>query len=184
MKICLDPGHSGPIEPGACAGGCTEADFTMRIARFTKEELELRGHSVRLTRDGTVEDSELCWRTDMSNGWGSDLFLSIHCNSAERVEAEGTETYRYPGSVRGLQLARCLQFRLTDALLTDDRGVKEANFEVLRETDCPAALIECGFISNPIDRAMLADPAEQRRIGAAMAEGVGDYIAALKQQQA
>ena len=68
--------------------------------------------------------------------------------------------------------------------MTDDRGVKEANFEVLRETDCPAALIECGFISNPIDRAMLADPAEQRRIGAAMAEGVGDYIAALKQHQA
>lgn len=175
MKICLDPGHSGPFEPGACSGGCTEAELTLRIARFTKEELELRGHEVRLTREGSIENSELAWRAELSNSWSADLFLSIHCNSAERVDAEGTETYHYPRSTHGTWLACCIQFRLTDALLTEDRGVKIANFQVLRETDCPAVLIECGFISNPIDRAMLADPLEQWRIGAAIAEGVADY---------
>ena len=59
--------------------------------------------------------------------------------------------------------------------MTEDRGVKQDNFQVLRQTDCPAVLVECGFISNPIDRAMLTDPLEQWRIAAAIAEGVEDY---------
>ena len=175
MKIFIDPGHSGACEPGACAEGYSEADLNMRIARFTEQELELRGHEVQLSRDGPVEDAELEWRAEKSNDWGADLFLSIHCNSFPRVEAEGTETHYFPGSQKGERLARCIQYRISDALLTEDRGVKASNFEVLRETDCPAVLIECGFISNPVDRLMLTDALEQWRIGAAIAEGVEDY---------
>ena len=134
MKIFIDPGHSGPCEPGACAEGYTEADLNMRIARFTEQELELRGHEVQLSRDGPVEDAELEWRAENSNDWGADLFLSIHCNSFGRVEAEGTETHYFPGSEKGERLARCIQYRICDALLTEDRGVKASNFEVLRET--------------------------------------------------
>ena len=175
MKICIDPGHSGPFEPGACAGGRTEAEFTLQIAQCVKSKLELRGHGVSLTRAGQVADSELAWRAELANNWGADLFISIHCNSAERVDAEGTETYHYPGSSEGLRLAGCIQQHMTEALLTEDRGVKEANFQVLRETDCPAVLVECGFISNPVDRAMLADPQEQEKMGLAVAAGVEDY---------
>lgn len=180
MRICVDPGHSGPVEPGACAGGFTEAALVMAIARFLEQELALRGHAVLLTRQGPVADDELDWRAAMANEWGADLFLSIHCNSAARVEAEGTETYHYPGSEAGERLARCIQFRITDALLTEDRGVKTANFQVLRQTACPAVLVECGFISNPIDRAMLTDPLEQWRIAAAIAEAVADWEKSLK----
>jgi len=173
MKICMDPGHSGPFEPGACAGGFTEAGLNLRIARFAQTELRLRGHSVRLTRTGHIENAELAFRAEIANAWGADLFISIHCNSARRIDAEGTETYYYPGSAEGLRVARHIQFCLTDALLTEDRGVKEADFQVLRETNCTAVLVECGFISNPIDREMLTDPLEQWRIGAAIAAAVG-----------
>jgi len=175
VKICIDPGHSGPVEPGACAGGLTEAALVMAIARFLQQELQQRGHAVLLTRDGTVANDELNWRAAMANDWGADAFLSIHCNSFRNIEAEGTETYHYPGSTAGERLARAVQFRNTDALLPEDRGVKKDNFQVLHETDCPAVLIECGFISNPIDRAMLADPLEQWRIAAAIAEAVADW---------
>ena len=175
MKICVDPGHSGPAEPGACAGGFSEATLVMAICRFLEQELALRGHDVLLTRDGPVADDELDWRAAMSNEWGADVFLSIHCNSFRKIEAEGTETYHYPGSKAGERLARAIQFHICDALLTEDRGVKSANFQVLRQTDCPAGLVECGFISNPIDRAMLADPLEQWRIAAAIAAGVADW---------
>jgi len=175
VKVCVDPGHSGSVEPGACAGGLTEAALVMAIARFLQQELELRGQAVLLTRDGPVADDELDWRAAMANEWVADVFLSIHCNSAARIEAEGTETYHYPGSAAGERLARAVQFRICDALLTEDRGVKTANFQVLRQTDCPAVLIECGFISNPIDRAMLTDALEQWRIAAAIAAGVADW---------
>ena len=175
MKICVDPGHSGPCEPGACGGGLTEAGLVLYIARFTLAELELRGHSVRLTRDGPVDDAEIDWRTELANEWGADLFISIHCNSADRIEADGTETYYYPGSRWGEQLARCIQFCMTDAMLTEDRGVKTADFQVLRETLCPAVLVECGFLSNPLDREMLTDSLEQWRMGAAIAVAVEDF---------
>ena len=175
MRVCIDPGHSGPVEPGACAGGFSEAALVMAIARFLEQELQQRGHQVLLTRDGPVADDELDWRAEMANDWGADAFLSIHCNSFRKIEAEGTETYHYPGSEAGERLARAIQFRICDALLTEDRGVKQDNFQVLRETDCPAVLVECGFISNPIDRAMLTDPLEQWRIAAAIAEGLADW---------
>jgi N-acetylmuramoyl-L-alanine amidase len=175
MKICIDPGHSGPLEPGACAGGFSEATLVMAISRFLQQELQQRGHAVLLTRDGPAADDELAWRATLSNDWGADLFLCIHCNSAVRIEAEGTEVYHYPGSEAGERLARAIQFRICDALLTEDRGVKQADFQVLRETVCPAVLIECGFISNPIDRGMLTDPLEQWRLGAAIAVAVDDW---------
>ena len=175
MRVCIDPGHSGPVEPGACAGGFSEAALVMAIARFLEQELQQRGHEVLLTRDGPVADDELDWRAARSNGWGAAVFLSLHCNSFRKIEAEGTETYHYPGSEAGERLARAVQFRICDALLTEDRGVKREDFQVLRETDCPAVLVECGFISNPIDRAMLTDPLEQWRIAAAIAEGLADW---------
>ena len=126
-------------------------------------------------RGSRQSTDELDWRVEMANDWGAEVFLCIHCNSFRKIEAEGTETYHYPGSEAGERLARAIQFRICDALLTEDRGVKQDNFQVLRETDCPAVLVECGFISNPIDRAMLTDPLEQWRIAAAIAEGVEDY---------
>lgn len=175
MKIVIDPGHSGPSEPGACAGGVTEASLVMRIARFTCEELRLNGHDVRLTRDGPIEDSELDWRSTLANDWGAELFISVHCNAASRIEAEGTEVYHYPGSEKGEKLATLIQYHLTEALLTENRGVKTANFQVLRETDCPAVLVECGFITNPVDCGMLTDTLEQWRIGAAIAVAVDEY---------
>ena len=175
MKIYIDPGHSGPFEPGACAGGVTEAALNLAIARFTAAELQLGGHEVQLTRDGAIENDELAWRSELANDWGADLYLCIHCNSAVRVEAEGTETYHYPGSNAGEQLARCIQFCMTDAMLTEDRGVKTADFQVLRETICPAVLVECGFLSNPLDREMLTDSLEQWRMGAAIAVAVEDF---------
>ena len=138
-------------------------------------ELKLRGHQALLTRGKKIDNDELSFRAECANKWRADLFISIHCNSAARIEADGTETYYYPGSRWGEQLARCIQFCLTDAMLTEDRGVKTADFQVLRETLCPAVLVECGFLSNPIDREMLTDSLEQWRMGAAIAVAVEDF---------
>ena len=180
MKVVLDPGHSGKFEPGACAGGVTEADLTYLIARFARHELKQRGHEAILTRSREIDNDELAFRAETANQWNADLFISIHCNSAVDPAAEGTETYHFPGSVKGRELARRLQFCMTDAMLTEDRGIKEADFQVLRETDCPAVLVECGFISNVVDREMLTDSLEQWRMGAAIAVGVDDYEKELK----
>ena len=108
MKIVLDPGHSGPFEPGACAGGFTEAEIVLSIARRTCRRLLAAGHAVRLTRSGNIADADLAWRSDLANRWGADLFISIHANSAENPSAHGSEIWRYPGSAAGASLGRSL----------------------------------------------------------------------------
>ena len=172
MKIFIDPGHSGPREPGACAGDVSEAGVVLAIARLAAARLRERGHTVRLSRDGDIDDDGLTWRAELANEWGADLFLSIHANSAADPAAHGTEVWHYPGSRAGRRLARRIQRAIVRRLDTADRGVKPATFTVLAATDCPAVLIETAFLSNSADRALLTVPARQADFAAAIAAAI------------
>ena len=176
MRIAIDPGHSGPYEPGACAGGVTEAEVVMEIADRTARLLQEAGHDVLLTRLGDIEDEGLTWRAEIANLWGAELFLSIHANSFSDAAAHGTEVYHYPDSPGGIHLALSVQSRILRSLHTADRGVKPAFFTVLRATDCPAVLIETAFLSNAVDRVLLTTPQFQQLFAAAIAAAVNDNI--------
>ena len=175
MKIVLDPGHSGPAEPGACAGGVSEASVVLEIARRTERLLQQNGHEVRLTREGDIDSDELIWRAQLANWWGAELFLSIHANSFPDPAAHGTEVWHYPDSPGGIHLASAVQSAITRGLHTADRGVKPSLFTVLAATDCPAVLIETAFLSNAVDRVLLTTPQFQELIAAAINSGVHNY---------
>lgn len=175
MKIVLDPGHSGPAEPGACAAGVTEAALVLEIARRTQRLLQQAGYEVRLTRSGDIDNDDLTWRAQLANQWGADLFLSIHTNSFSGPTAHGTEVWHYPDSPGGIRLARSVQGAITRSLHTADRGIKPALFTVLATTDCPAVLVETAFLSNAVDRVLLTTPQFQELFAAAIASGVNDY---------
>ena len=177
MRICIDAGHSGPAEPGACSGGMTEAALNLAVSFLLGRELAGRGHDIIYTRSGDIEDDGLAWRADRANSVQADLFLSIHCNAAVSSAAHGVEVYHYPASASGRKLAGCLRQALTAAAYTADRGVKEADFAVLRLTDMPAALVEIGFLTSAEDRAILASTAGQERIAKALAAGITAYAA-------
>lgn len=177
MKIVIDPGHSGPVEPGACAGGVRECDVVLAIAKLLVEQLYDAGHDVLLTRTGDIATDDLAIRSELANANAADVFISIHANSVANPAAHGTEVYHYPGSERGKRLAAYLQARLVAELNTADRGVKEANFQVLRETDCPAVLVEVAFISNKADRLLLTGYAGQLAAALALTSGLADYFA-------
>lgn len=167
MKIVLDPGHSGPVEPGACAGGVRECDVVLAIARLLAEQLEEQGYEVLLTRSGDIATDDLAFRAELANVHQADLFISIHANSVANPAAHGTEVYHFPGSEQGRRLASLIQRLLVSELNTADRGVKEANFQVLRETQCPAVLVEVAFVSHEQDRQLLT--AYGGQLGAAIA---------------
>lgn len=175
MKICIDPGHSGPAEPGACAAGITEAQVNLAIARILGERLSKMGHAILYTREGNIDDDGLAWRARMANNWGADVYISIHCNAAESGAAHGVETYHFPGSAAGRRLAECIQRSLACTGYTRDRGVKAADFAVLRLTDMTAVLVECGFLTNAADRAFITSHSGQVLIAAAIAEAIADY---------
>ena len=175
MKICIDPGHSGPYEPGSCADGVAEATLNLAISNALGEALILLRHDVLYTRCGDIETDELVFRAEVANKNQADLFVSIHCNSAKSIEAKGIEVYRYPGSSSGMLLATDIQKVLIANTPFKDRGVKKADFVVLRLTDMPAALVQCGFISSAIDQAVLVDPNQQKNIAQAIATGIDHY---------
>ena len=181
MRICIDPGHSGPIEPGACAeeGKIYEAEIVMQVSRLMARTLELQGHEVVLTREGDILTDDLGFRCDISNKFFADIFISVHCNGFPDITAHGTEVWHFPGSAQGEKLASFIQTALIETMGTRDRGIKEKAYDVLRDTQCPAVIVELAFISNVADRLILTDTYLQRGFAQAVAIGVEKYQAAL-----
>jgi len=92
------------------------------------------------------------------------------------VSANGVEVYHYPGSDEGMHLATNIQSMLTVSTPLKDRGVKEENFAVLRLTNMPAALVECGFLSSEENREFLMDDKKQTAIALGIAAGINRYF--------
>jgi N-acetylmuramoyl-L-alanine amidase len=174
MKICIDAGHGG-TDSGAAGTQpfrLEEKDFNLKLAVFLEEELESRGHWVAMTRrrDRTLRLSD---RADFANRLGADFFVSIHANAFEDPGPEGMEVFHFPGSSTGRSAANLVLSSMTENFPDHtNRGVKEKNLAVLRLTRMTAILIECEFISNPIQLQFLADPQNQQDLAVAIAEGI------------
>ncbi|HXI22052.1 MAG TPA: N-acetylmuramoyl-L-alanine amidase [Gemmatimonadales bacterium] len=174
MKVCVDAGHGGN-DPGAV--GTTpfrleEKKVTLDIARLLEEELEARGHWVVMTRrrDRFVALSS---RAEFANRLGADRFVSIHANAAGSAAARGMEVFHFAASQTGKPMAESVLGALIKTFPEhQNRGVKEANFAVLRLTDMPAILVESEFITNPTQLQFLADPGNQALMAAAIADGI------------
>lgn len=176
MYITIDPGHSGPYEPGACSGNLTEAEIVLSIGLSLAALLTAAGHDVALTRCTDIEDDGLSFRAAVANEQPADLFVSIHVNAAENPAAHGTEVYYYPGSTKGAYLADCIRKEIVAFAGTVDRGTKAANFQVLRQTNAPAVLVECGFITNDSDRRTFDLLAGRASYAAAIFRGLQEFI--------
>jgi len=198
--ICLDAGHGGK-DPGNRAAGRHEKDYTLRLTLELRDQLRKAGFKVVLTRSGDSYP-ELSDRPAIARRTGADLFVSLHFNATEngRADARGSEVYAmtpvgaastnargeganasaFPGNrsdERNMLLAYQIQKALIRQLGTEDRGVRRARFEVLREATMPAALIEAGFLSHPTEGKKIFTT-EYRR---SMAKSIVDGIQAYKQ---
>lgn len=186
MKVFINPGHDCDYDSGAVSPrtGLRECDVAYRVGKLVKHYLEAAGCECELmqsdnlapTRAGrsVYADRQGATVTDTANGWGADIFVSIHCNSVENETAKGTETFSFGKQGAGARLADCIQNQIVNALGVTDRGVKvDPDLLVLRYTDMPAVLVELGFISNADDENLLTT--RQDDFARAIARGVTDY---------
>lgn len=181
-KVYIDPGHNhSGADTGAVGYGLREQDITVEIGIKLKALLLKNGFAVKMSRESiydTVADglnASLAGRYNDANSWEADVFISIHCNSAN-TKAYGTETYCVSlGSDAG-RLAELVQKRLIEETGRYDRGVKTANFAVILHTDMPAVLVETGFIDNYSDNRFLASDRGKDLYAAAICMGVCDYF--------
>lgn len=172
--IVIDIGHGGG-DPGAIGKYTNEKDNVLKVGLRLKTLLEQSGHTVKLTRSTDVYLT-LGRRSQLANQWKADFFISLHNNSAKNKQASGFETFIYNGKVsaKTIQLQKYVHRAISNELKIRDRGMKRANFAVLRTTEAPAVLIEYAFISNDDDEKILMNKVEQMAISTA--QGIINYI--------
>ena len=150
-KVCLDAGHGG-TDPGAASGKLYEKDINLKVVKVMQEQLEPYVDIV-LTRDSDKTVS-LAERVNTANNANVDLYFSVHCNASDNTAAKGWECYIVGKGGNAEKLAKRVEANVFEdtSLGLKNRGIKVANFYVLKETDAPAVLVENAFISNTDDR--------------------------------
>jgi N-acetylmuramoyl-L-alanine amidase len=148
-RICADYGHGGS-DSGGVYKGRREKDDVLAVGKAVTAELRRHGVVVDETRTGDTTVG-LRDRSDFENRKKYDYIISFHRNAFKPEAARGVETFTWLNANPG---TKALAKKIQDALVAVgfvNRGVKEANFHMLRETKAPAVLVEIGFIDNTGD---------------------------------
>lgn len=171
MRVILDAGHGGK-DSGAVWGGVRESDLNLKVACLVEASLKDRGYQVIMIRrsDATVS---LKRRAQIANQYGNAIYVSIHFNATPNTGVRGVETF-YVGK-RGSYLANSIQRGMVSNLKVRNRGCQYRQYSVLRNTACPAVLVECGFISNSYERSRCKTHSYQVAASRAIVSGIERY---------
>jgi N-acetylmuramoyl-L-alanine amidase len=169
--VVVDAGHGGKDNGAFRRYGGAEKSATLDVATRLASKLRESQFRVVMTRSGDVF-IPLDERAAISNRQSNAVFVSVHFNDSGRRGIRGFETY-YHSSV-----ARNLAYRIQQHLMTlpgaVNRGVKTANFRVLRKAEYPAVLVECGFLSNRKEGAAARSANRRDNLADKIAEAIVD----------
>lgn len=177
--IILDAGH-GPNTPGKRSpdGKLLEFRFNSDVAERIRQFLLSEGVDVFFAHENS-RDVPLSERASIANRLGGDAFVSIHANAFgyDWNEAQGIETYMYPqASKRTAAFAELIHSSMISACGRKDRGIKTADFTVLRETKMPAVLVECGFMTNREEASLLLSGSYRVQCARAISFGILNWL--------
>lgn len=188
--IAVDAGHGG-YDGGARArdSGVWEKAINLQVAQRLESALAARGATVVMTRRTDVslhtdaatpharKRQDLAARLALAEAAGAEAFLSIHMNEYRQRSQSGPQVFYQRGADAGRLLAGALQQALLDGLEPPKRRAAMAGDYFVLRGKLPAALIECGFISNAQEEKLLLSAAYQQRLADCIADGVGAYFA-------
>lgn len=173
--ITIDPAHGGEDSDGNIGNhGLKEKDVNLSIALYLAEELESIGAKVYLTRDKD-EIVHLNDRAQMAKDIGPDFFISIHQNYFSHCSKSGTEIYYYRGDTMAKELAEEIMPVLTNEINTLNKGIKSAEFFLLREVPVSSIHIEVAYISNFDEEKMLMSKDFRKKAAKAIAKGFVNF---------
>ncbi|HEY3660991.1 MAG TPA: N-acetylmuramoyl-L-alanine amidase [Candidatus Udaeobacter sp.] len=169
ITVVIDAGHGGFDRGGIPGQRVSEKDMTLDVARRLKSVLAASGYRVVMTRDSDVF-VPLGTRTAIANSNRNAIFVSVHFNSATRGGASGIETYFY--SRDSLALASAIHHYVVGGAPSGSRGVRRRGYYVLRKTNIPAVLVECGFLTNPTEAGYAQNASYRQKLAEEIAAGV------------
>src|SRR6266542_2280805 len=167
--VVIDAGHGGHDRGGMPGQRIAEKDMTLDVAQRLRNVLAASGYRVIMTRDSDVF-VPLPTRVAIANSYGNAIFVCIHFNSAKRMGAGGIETYFY--SRDSLPLASAVHNFVVGGAPSSNRGVRRRGYYVLRKTNIPAVLVECGFLTNPTEAAYAQTASYRQKLAEEIAAGV------------
>jgi len=167
--VVIDAGHGGYDRGGIPGQRVSEKDMTLDVAQRLKNILSSSGYRVVMTRDSDVF-IPLGTRTAIANENRNAIFVSIHFNSATRRGADGIETYFY--SRDSLALASAIHHYVAGGAPSPNRGVRRRGYFVLRRTNIPAILVECGFLTNPTEASYVQNASYRQKLAEEIAAGI------------
>ena len=182
--IMVDPGHGGR-DSGTYYGKILEKDINLEISKVLEEELTKNGAIVYMTRkrdidlssiyDSAKKRGDLYRRLLMIKEKKSDLYISIHINWYQNTSMKGAEVLYNSINKNNEKLARSImkEFK-TD--LESTRTIKTTDLYMYRNTTTPGVLIECGYLSNPVERNLLRDKKYQQKIAKSIVKGITNYL--------
>lgn len=186
MVIMLDAGHGGKdLGTHSSSHKYQEKNLSLSTTLIVRDYLRRWGYEVHLTREKDVFVS-LENRAEMANRQPTAIFVSIHYNSSPSTSASGIEVFCFRAeqkTPREKESHRLAQAILNEILVTtraQSRGVKEANYSVLRQTKMPAVLIEGGFLTNAKERDLLKNPKYVHALAQGIARGIDEYLRSRK----
>ena len=183
--VVLDPGHGGSDSGAIGPSGARECDVALSVSLKVRDILTSNGASVRMTREtdkdvygwNSTAPQELRARVNVVNyAPETDIFVSVHCNAFASPTANGMETYYFATSAKGRKLATLINEELAAAGGLTNRGVKTANFYVIKNSDKPATLMELAIITNPREEEHLTDEDYQNKLAEAIVKGIARYF--------
>jgi N-acetylmuramoyl-L-alanine amidase len=181
--IVIDAGHGGKDDGAQSKFGnkSLEKNLNLTTAMYVRYYLKQFGFRTALTRsDDTFVP--LKKRASWANDIGSTLFVSVHYNSAPSEKAEGIEVYYFKSDENPSRTkeSTTLGNNVMDSIINmtgaKSRGVKHANFAVIRETSMPAILVEGGFLSNANDAKNIDNDIYKRKLAWGIATGIKSYL--------
>lgn len=188
LTVVLDAGHGG-TDPGKIGvNGEKEKELNLEITMLLKEKLEKQGIQVVLTRDsdsGLYDEQsnnkkvqDLQRRCELIHKTSPRCAVSIHQNSYTTPEVKGAQVFYYTNSAEGKKLAEGLQTALVEGVDPENHREAKGNtsYYLLKKTDVPLAIVECGFLSNPEEARLLATKEYQEKVAEAVCTGILKYL--------
>lgn len=186
--IVIDAGHGGD-DPGKIGiNGEKEKELNLDIAKKLKKILEEKGYRIVLTRDSDkglyhktahnkkVEDMKK--RCEIINKEKPVFTISIHQNSYPQEYVKGAQVFYYGESQEGKELAEVLQKSLVAELDKENHRAAKSNesYYLLKKTESPTVIVECGFLSNRTEAELLSDSEYQQKVAVAISKGIQTYL--------
>lgn len=186
--VILDAGHGGADSGARTADGAQEKDLNLAITNKIAQVLSIYGYNPVLTRRGeampegveadTKKHSELLSRAKIASDTLYALFVSIHMNSFPQAQYAGAQVFYTERNLQNEVFAVKLQSALVSLIQPENTRLAKATSSVflLERLDGPAVLLECGFLSNPAEAALLQDEGYQNRFAFAVASAIAQYL--------